>query len=100
MRPYPPLGTLYAVSALQALGYSVALFDAMLSEGEHEFETCLDTHLPSFVVFYEDQFNFLTKMCLNHVRAATCRMRALARARGATVIAAGADVSDHPEVYF
>jgi anaerobic magnesium-protoporphyrin IX monomethyl ester cyclase len=51
-------------------------------------------------VFYEDQFNFLTKMCLNHVRMATCRMSALARARGAMVIAAGADVSDHPEGYF
>ena len=32
MRPYPPLGTLYAASALHGLGYSVALFDAMLSE--------------------------------------------------------------------
>jgi len=100
MRPYPPLGTLYAASALRSLGYSVALFDAMLSESEHEFAACLDEHQPSFVVFYEDQFNFLIKMCLNHVRAATCRMSALARAHGSTVIAAGADVSDHPEIYF
>jgi len=100
MRPYPPLGTLYAASALRSLGYSVALFDAMLSESEHEFAACLDEHQPSFVVFYEDQFNFLIKMCLNHVRAATCRMSALARAHGSTVIAAGADVSDHPDIYF
>jgi anaerobic magnesium-protoporphyrin IX monomethyl ester cyclase len=100
MRPYPPLGTLYAASALRGLGYSVALFDAMLSEGEHEFAACLDAHQPSFVVFYEDQFNFLIKMCLNHVRTATCRMSTLARAHGATVIVAGADVSDHPEIYF
>jgi anaerobic magnesium-protoporphyrin IX monomethyl ester cyclase len=100
MRPYPPLGTLYAASAIRRLGYSVALFDAMLAAGEDEFAACLDVHLPSFVVFYEDQFNFLVKMCLNHVRAATCRMSALAQAHGATVIATGADVSDHPEFYF
>jgi anaerobic magnesium-protoporphyrin IX monomethyl ester cyclase len=100
MRPYPPLGTLYAASSLRALGYSVALFDAMLAEGEHEFATCLDMHRPAFVVFYEDQFNFLSKMCLNHVCEATYRMSEMARARGATVIAAGADVSDHPAAYF
>ena len=100
MRPYPPLGALYAASALRAAGYAVALFDAMLSEGEHEFTASLDKHRPSYVAFYEDQFNFLNKMCLNHVREATCRMSEIARAHQATVIAAGADVSDHPEVYF
>jgi len=86
MRPYPPLGTLYAASALRDAGYSVALFDAMLAEGEHEFNACLDAHRPAWVVFYEDQFNFLNKMCLNHVREATRRMSTLARARGATVV--------------
>ena len=30
MRPYPPLGTLYAAGNLRAHGYSVALFDATL----------------------------------------------------------------------
>ena len=100
MRPYPPLGTLYAASALRSLGYSVALFDAMLAEGEQEFAISLDRHRPLFVVFYEDQFNFLNKMCLNHVREATYRMSAMARSRGATILAAGADVSDHPEAYF
>lgn len=100
MRPYPPLGTLYAASTPRAAGYSVALFDAMLADGEREFEACLDTHRPAFVAFYEDQFNFLNKMCLTHVREATCRMSAVARARGATALAAGADVSDHPEAYF
>ena len=37
MRPYPPLATLYAASLLRSRGYNVALFDAMLSDGEHEF---------------------------------------------------------------
>ena len=37
MRPYPPLGTLYAAEVLRNVGHEVALFDAMLAEGEHEF---------------------------------------------------------------
>ena len=100
MRPYAPLATLYAASHLRAAGYGVALFDAMLAEGEEEFAAALDRHLPRFVVLYEDSFNFLTKMCLEHARAAACRMSRAARERGATVIAAGSDLSDHPAPYF
>jgi len=100
MRPYPPLGTLYAAAGLRQAGYEVRLFDAMLSEGTHEFEAVLDSLRPALVVLYEDQFNFLSKMCLAHVRAEACLMSAAARARGATVIASGADVSDHPDAYF
>jgi len=100
MRPYPPLGTLYAASALRTRGYSVALFDAMLADSEDDYAALLAWHRPSVVVLYEDQFHFLNKMCLTHVREAARRMSAMARNRGATVIAAGADVSDHPGAYF
>lgn len=100
MRPYAPLGTLYAASHLRQRGFSVALFDAMLAAGEEEFSALLETHSPRLVIFYEDQFNFLNKMCLAHSRQAACRMSRAARARGVQVIAAGSDVSDHPEPYF
>lgn len=99
MRPYAPLGTLYAASLLRANGFSVALFDAMFSDGVHEFEAALDRHRPRYVALYEDTFNFLNKMCLDHARQAGCHMTELARERGATVVAAGSDVTDHPEVY-
>jgi anaerobic magnesium-protoporphyrin IX monomethyl ester cyclase len=100
MRPYAPLATLYAASALRARGYSVALFDAMLAESEEEFASALDQHQPRVVALYEDSFNFLSKMCLSRMREAACRMSGLARARGAAVLAAGPDVTDHPELYF
>src|SRR5215216_129121 len=100
MRPYAPLATLYAASALRARGYSVALFDAMLAEGENEFARALEQHQPRVVALYEDSFNFLSKMCLSRMREAACHMSELAHARGATVLAAGPDVSDHPELYF
>jgi anaerobic magnesium-protoporphyrin IX monomethyl ester cyclase len=99
MRPYAPLGTLYAASQVRDRGYSVALFDAMLAAGEEEFTALLAVHRPRFVVLYEDQFNFLNKMCLAHARHATCRMAQRARQVGATVLAAGSEVTDHPEVY-
>src|SRR6476469_4171576 len=86
MRPYAPLATLYAASALRERGYSVGLFDAMLSDGEEEFARTLERERPHFVVLYEDSFNFLSKMCLSRMREAACRMSALARERGATVI--------------
>src|SRR5262249_52517824 len=70
MRPYAPLATLYAASLLRSRGYSVALFDAMLSQDEQEFEQALQTHQPRFVAFYEDSFNFLSKMCLSRMREA------------------------------
>ncbi len=99
MRPYAPLGTLYAASLLRSAGHSVALFDAMFAGGVEEFEEALAHHRPKVVALYEDSFNFLNKMCLEHTRRETCRMSELAREHGARVVAAGADVTDHPELY-
>lgn len=99
MRPYPPLATLYAASYLRSEGYTVALFDAMLADGEHEFVAALHEHQPRVVALYEDNFNFLSKMCLVRMREAACHMSQAARAMGATVIASGSDVTDHPDLY-
>jgi anaerobic magnesium-protoporphyrin IX monomethyl ester cyclase len=99
MRPYPPLAALYAAAYLRSAGYSVALFDAMLAEGEDEFAEALQRHRPRWVALYEDNFNFLTKMCLSRMREAACAMADAASTSGATVIAAGSDVTDHPELY-
>lgn len=100
MQPYPPLATLYAASLLRSAGYSVAVFDAMLSDGEHEFEAALARYQPRFVALIEDSFNFLVKMCLVRMREAAFRMIAAARAAQTTVIASGPDVTDHPASYF
>ena len=63
MKPYPPLGTLYAASYLRNQGYSVALFDAMLAQSTREWDSALQKHQPSFAVLFEDNFNYLSKMC-------------------------------------
>ncbi|MBI5671410.1 MAG: radical SAM protein [Chloroflexi bacterium] len=99
MQPYPPLGTLYAAAYLRERGYSVALFDAMLSEGTHEWAAALDQHQPKYAVLFEDNFNYLSKMSLLRMREAAFDMIGMAKARGCAVIACGADMTDHAEMY-
>jgi anaerobic magnesium-protoporphyrin IX monomethyl ester cyclase len=98
-KPYPPLATLQVAAALREAGHEVALFDAMLAEGLSEYELKLARAKPQVVVLYEDNYNFLTKMCLAAMREACLAMIGLARAAGARVIVAGSDATDAPEPY-
>jgi len=99
MQPYPPLGTLYAASYLRQHGYEVALFDAMLAESEEEWAQALEQHQPQYAILYEDNFNYLSKMCLLRMREAAFKMIERAKRRGCTVILCGADATDHYEIY-
>jgi anaerobic magnesium-protoporphyrin IX monomethyl ester cyclase len=98
-QPYAPLGTLYAAAAARERGYRVRLFDAMLARGEDEWSAALDRHRPRFAVIYEDNFNYLSKMCLLRMRQAALTMIDAARARRIEIVVAGSDASDHPDVY-
>jgi len=100
MKPYPPLGTLYAASYARSLGYDVALFDAMLAPSAEEWAHALDTHKPKYAILFEDNFNYLSKMCLLNMRQAAFTMMAMAKARGCTVIVNGSDATDHLAEYF
>ncbi|HYO87025.1 MAG TPA: radical SAM protein, partial [Candidatus Limnocylindrales bacterium] len=80
-------------------GFSVALFDAMLAESTDEWAAALRTHQPCYAVLFEDNFNYLSKMSLLRMREAAFTMIEAARAHGCIVIAAGSDMTDHPELY-
>jgi len=99
MKPYPPLGTLYAAAILRSLGISVAVFDTMLNDPEKEFEAILAKERPALVVIYEDNFNFLSKMCLTRMREVAFRILAASQDIGASVLVNGSDASDHVEDY-
>ena len=99
MQPYPPLGTLYAASYVREHGYRVALFDAMLSESEDEWGIALDENKPQYAVIYDDNFNYLSKMCLLRMREAAFKMINMAKSRGCIVILCGADATDHYAEY-
>ncbi len=100
MMPYPPLGTLYAASATRNAGYSVALFDSMLAMSEEEIVPHLHKHKPKVVVIYDDDFNYLTKMCLTRMREAAFKMAEIAKREGCIVIVHGSDSVDHLQEYF
>ena len=99
MQPYRPLGTLYAAASLRAAGFSVALFDTMLSDPEKEFATFLAHSNPRIVVIYEDDFNFLTKMCLTRMREVAWHITNAAKEKDISVVVHGSDSSDHPELF-
>jgi len=95
MQPYPPLGTLYAAALLRKHGISVAVFDTMLNEPHQGFRDALEQHSPRVVVVYEDNFNFLSKMCLTRMREVAYEMAHAARQSGAKVLVNGSDACDH-----
>ncbi|MEA9610128.1 radical SAM protein [Xanthomonas campestris pv. incanae] len=98
-KPYPPLATLQVAALLREHGHRLSLFDAMLADDVQDYPGALQAAQPDLVVFYEDNFNFLTKMCLSRMREAACTMIAAARAQGCRVLVAGSDASDNPDVF-
>ena len=99
MQPYPPLQTLLAAACLRTEGYRVALFDATLETPESGFERALDRWQPRMVAVCEDNFNFLTKMCLQRNRELAWWMAKTARLAGIPVIVNGSDATDHAGDY-
>jgi len=99
MQPYAPLGMLYAATALRECNISVAAFDSMLNDPASGFQNALDEHAPQIVVVYEDDFNFLSKMCLTRMRDVAWRIAEEARAAGALTIVHGSDSTDNPELF-
>ena len=99
MQPYPPLQTLLAAAALRERGFSVALFDTTFHAPADGFAAALDAHRPRLAIVCEDDFNFLSKMCLGRNRELAFSMAAAAGARSVAIAAHGSDASDHVMEY-
>ncbi len=94
-QPYPPLGTLYAMSYLRENDYEVKLFDTMFCDSVSDVCKDIDTFNPDIFICYDDGFNYLTKMCLTNMREACFNMQAYAKSKGCKVIVASSDATDH-----
>lgn len=99
LEPYPPLGTLYAAAVLRESGHEVLLSDSMLAAGHHEYESDLQRFRPDLVAIYEDNFNYLSKMCLTNMRQSAFHKIGRAKAMGARVVVNGSDATDHLDAY-
>ncbi|TWB39556.1 B12-binding domain-containing radical SAM protein [Nitrospirillum pindoramense] len=98
-QPFPPLGTLYAAGTLQAAGHEVHFFDAMIADSVAEWSARVAEVRPDIAVLYDDNFNYLSKMCLSAMRLAALDMIAAAKSAGAKVAICSADAADHPDLY-
>jgi anaerobic magnesium-protoporphyrin IX monomethyl ester cyclase len=98
--PYPPLGTLYAASRLRSSNITVKLFDAMLATSVGKVTSMIEQFKPKLFVIYDDDFNYLNKMCLTRMRDAAFAMSAIAKKYNLPVIVHGSDAADHAEKYF
>jgi radical SAM superfamily enzyme YgiQ (UPF0313 family) len=99
MQPYPPLQAILAAASLREAGHDVALFDATLEAPEEGFRAALARHRPRRVFLCEDNFNFLTKMCLTRNRELAFHMAGLASELGIPVAVAGSDAADRAGDY-
>jgi len=99
MQPYPPLQTLLAAAVLREAGVETAFCDVTFRPPLTALRRALAEHRPKLVVVCEDDFNFLSKMCLGRNRQAAFEIARLAREHGISAAAHGADASDHAARY-
>ncbi len=99
MQPYPPLQTIVAAAVLRQSGIDTALCDVTFDCPEVALDEALDACSPRLLVVCEDDFNFLSKMCLGRNRKLAFAMAQAAKERGIPAAAHGPDASDHPAAY-
>ncbi|PHR49678.1 MAG: radical SAM protein [Fluviicola sp.] len=98
-KPYPPLATIQVASSARSKGFDVDLFDVSFVEKADAINAKLDNYKPDVLVLYDDDFNYLTKMCLTNMREAAFQMIQEAKSRGIHVIVSSSDSTDHFEKY-
>jgi anaerobic magnesium-protoporphyrin IX monomethyl ester cyclase len=97
--PYPPLGTLYAIASLKKSAHEIIFFDAMLAEDPEEFNRKIEEVQPNLVLIYDDEFNYLTKMCLSNMRAAAISFIKKAKEFSIPTVIYSSDATDFCQHY-
>ncbi len=71
----------------------------MLEEPGAKFAALLQEHQPKIVAVYEDDFNFLSKMCLTRMREVAWEIAKASKELGAVLIVHGSDSTDNPALF-
>jgi len=98
-KPYPPLGTLFAATILKNDGHEIFFLDGMIGTSLNEFTDAIEAFKPDLVVIYDDEFNYLTKMCLSNMREATLDMIRFANDQHIPSVVYSSDAVDHAQTY-
>ena len=96
MQPYPPLQTLIAAALLRREGHSVLLHDSTF---DRDALRAIERAKPDLVAVIEDNFNFLTKMCLETNRTLAFECAAGAKALGIPAVVNSSDATGDPQAY-
>lgn len=99
MQPYPPLGTILAAGALRSGGIEASLFDPEFESSEAALRAAIARAKPRLVAVVEDDFNFLSKMCLVRNRQLAFEIARISAAEGVACVAHGSDASDRAGEY-
>ena len=99
MQPYPPLQTLVAAAVLRESNLTVSVCDIALDSPKEALTRSMREAAPCLVVVCEDDFNFLTKMCLSRNRELALWTAGLARTYGCLATVHGSDATDRVEEY-
>jgi anaerobic magnesium-protoporphyrin IX monomethyl ester cyclase len=97
--PYPPLGALYAATILKQMGHEIIFYDAILSESPDDFNFKIKEIRPDLLLIYDDEFNYLTKMCLSNMRDAAVSFIKTAKSSGIPAIIYSSDATDFSQFY-
>ncbi|HKI79498.1 MAG TPA: radical SAM protein [Ignavibacteriaceae bacterium] len=98
--PYPPLGTIYAATILKRLGHEIIFYDCMMGGNPEDFNNKIISDNPDIVLIYDDEFNYLTKMCLSNMREAALSFIKTAKSVDIPVIIYSSDATDFYSSYF
>lgn len=98
--PYPPLGSIYAATMLKSLGFEIVFFDSMLAGSTDEAQKKIKELKPDVLLIYDDEFNYLTKMCLSNMRKAALNLISTAKELDIPVMVYSSDASDFSTPYF
>ncbi|MBD3225671.1 MAG: radical SAM protein [Caldithrix sp.] len=98
-KPYPPLAPLYLAALIkQELNIDCQFYDVMFDNDESGLVETINRFQPDVFILYDDDFNFLTKMCLESMRRTVFKMMEKVE-QPALFLAHGSDASDQAEDY-
>ena len=98
-KPYPPYGTILAAALMRQNGFEVSLFDSNLKKSPTEIQEKLVNFQPDYLVIFDDNFNYLSKMCLNIMREACFELIKFGKKFGCKVLVNSADATDNFKKY-
>ena len=97
--PYPPLGALYIATILSNLGHEIIFYDGMIAKTTNELSSLILESNPELILLYDDEFNYLTKMCLTNMRDLAKECIKKAKENNIPIIVYNSDAMDHSDIY-